>query len=37
LLSDAFTLASKQVRPNRLYELTARLDKFLLPYTTPAS
>jgi hypothetical protein len=37
LLSKAVTLVSKQVRPNRQYELTARLGNFLLPYTTPAN
>lgn len=32
-VSNAFTSSFKEVRPDKLYELTARLGKFLEPYT----
>ena len=35
-LSNAFTSAFKEARPDRQYELTARLGKFLNQYSTPA-
>jgi hypothetical protein len=35
-LSNAFTSAFKEARDDRKYELTARLGKFLDPYSTPA-
>jgi hypothetical protein len=36
-LSNAFTSAFKEARPDRQYELTARLGKFLGPVSTPAT
>ena len=33
-LSNAFTSAFKEARPDRQYELTARLGRFLAPFTT---
>jgi len=36
-LSNAFTSAFKEARPDRQYELTARLGKFLGPVSTPSS
>jgi hypothetical protein len=35
-LSNAFTSALKEAKPDRQYELTARLGKFLNPFCTPA-
>jgi hypothetical protein len=35
-LTNAFTSAFKEARDDRKYELTARLGKFLDPYSTPA-
>jgi len=35
-LSNAFTSALKEATPDRQYELTARLGKFLQPFSTPA-
>jgi hypothetical protein len=34
-LSNAFTSAFKEARPDRHFELTARLGKFLMPVSTP--
>jgi len=36
-LSNAFTSAFKEARDDRRYKLTARLGKFLDPYSTPAA
>lgn len=34
--SNAFTSATKEARDDKRYELTARLSKFLAPYSAPS-